>query len=124
MEWITRTLMCDGAIIAGPLDTGSLEDSDLRDLCWRMHMIMQTIEMPRAEGRLMPMALFDAIDTLESMIRQHQPDPAGRSSPPRLGEWLDVIREFGEYYRLSGHGPVNVDSMAYSDAVRRYNAPE
>jgi hypothetical protein len=96
MEWLQRPLVCAGVAVAEPLDPARLVDSDLRGICLRMHAILETIEMSRCEGRLIPVALFDAIDTLESMVLHSHRSPAGHSRPPRLAEWLGVIRDFGD----------------------------
>jgi hypothetical protein len=82
MEWLGRPLVCDGAVVAGLLDPARLGDSDLRDICLRMHVILETVEMPRCEGWLIPRDLFDAIDTLRRRLgrvtcrkdRPHRPD--------------------------------------------------
>jgi hypothetical protein len=85
-----------------------------------MHVILETIERPRCEGRLMPGELFDAIDTLESMVLYGRPSPSGHSGLPRLAEWWGVVREFGEYYRLAGGGPIGVDPAIYREFAARY----
>jgi hypothetical protein len=119
MEWLARPLLCEGVVVAGPLDPARLVDADLRAVCFRMHVIFDTIEMPRCEGRLMPINLFDAIDTLESVVLH------GHRGPPRLAEWSGVIREFGGYYDLAGDGPIVVDPAIYREAAARYlRAPQ
>ncbi len=109
MEWLARSLMADGVVVAGPLDAARLTDADLRSICQRMHAILDTVEMPRCEGRLLPVKLFDAIDTLASLVR-HGPRP-------RLAEWAGVISEFGSYYDLAGAGPIGVEPAYWRQAV-------
>jgi hypothetical protein len=110
-------------VVAEALDPAKLTDADLRSVCLRMHVILATIEMPRCEGRLLPVALFDAIDTLESMVLHGHPSPSGHSSPPRLAEWVGAVRAFGEHYQLSGHGPIAVDPAIYHEVAARYGGP-
>lgn len=121
MEWLARPLVCDGAVVAEPLDPARLADADLRDICLRMQVILETIEMPRCEGRLIPYNLFLDIDTLDSMVLHGHPSPYGHQSPPRLAEWAGVIREFGAYYGLAGHGPIAVDPTIYRKEAARYS---
>lgn len=115
VEWLARSLVCDGDVVAGPLDPSRLADSDLRNICLRMHVILETIEMPRCEGRLIPVALFDALDTLEGIVLH------GNPRPPRLAEWSGVVHEFGEYYQLAGSGHITVDSASYHKRAARYS---
>ena len=121
MEWIVRPMVCDGAVVAEPLDPARLTDADLRTICLRMHAILDTIEMPRCEGRLIPLGLFDDIDTLESMVVHGHPSPSGHTSPPRLAEWAEVVREFGTYYGLAGAGPIIVDPALFREVASRYS---
>jgi hypothetical protein len=119
-RWLSRSIECDGVIVLDPLDPLHCTDADLRSICLRMQLILETIEMPRCEGRLIPYNLFDDIDTLESMVLHGHASPYGHSSPPRLAEWMEVIREFGRYYDLSGQGPIAVDSKIYHEFAARY----
>lgn len=121
MQWLTRPLKCGRKTVAVPLDPAALTDADLRDICLRMHVILETIEMPRCEGRLMPAKLFDQIDTLESMVLHGHPSPDGHRRPPCLAEWLNVIREFGEYYSLDGDGPISVTPTIYRKIAGQYS---
>src|SRR5262245_64916139 len=82
VDWLARPLVADGVEVAEPLDPARLTDGDLRSICQRMLAILDTVEMPRCEGRLLPAKLFDAIDTLASRVR-HGPQP-------RLTEWASV----------------------------------
>jgi hypothetical protein len=120
MEWLARALVCDGAVVGEPLDPAHLTDADLRAICLRMHAVFHTVEMPLAEERRMPVQLFDAIDTLESMFLHGHLSPAGHSSPPRLADWAGVIREFGAHYHLNGRGPIAVDPTSYREVAARY----
>lgn len=120
MDWLARSLVCDGAVVAEPLDPIKLADADLRAVCLRMHVIFHTVEMPRAEERWMPVEHFDAIDTLESAVLHGLPSPSGHRNAPRLAEWADVIREFGVHYDLAGRGPIVVDPSIYREVAARY----
>jgi hypothetical protein len=115
MEWLRRPLVCEGREVAEPLEPALLTDEDLWDICLRMHVILDTIEMPRCEGRLIPEALFHAIDDLESLVHGHP-----SSSAPRLAEWESVICEFGQYYVLAGEGPIIVDPAIYRENCARF----
>ncbi len=109
MEWLARPIVANGVVVAGPLDPARLTDADLRSICVRMHAILDTVDMPRCEGRLIPTKLFDAIDTLQSMVVNGLPSPTGQPTQPRLAEWADTVREFGVYYGLAGARPIAVD---------------
>jgi hypothetical protein len=111
VEWLTRPLTADGVVVAEPLDPARLTDANLRTICTRMHAILDTVEMPRCEGRLLPVKLFDAIDDLAGRV-MHPGD-----HPPRLAEWAAVIREFGAYYELAGVGPIPVDPALWHRAA-------
>lgn len=114
MEWLARPLICDNRQVEPPLDPAHLCDADLCSICLRMHVILETIEIPRCEGRHIPIPLFDDIDTLESMVLHGVP------RRPQLNEWASVIREFGEYYSLHGNGPIVVDAACYHPRASRY----
>jgi hypothetical protein len=124
MDWLARPLVCDDLVVAEPLDPSALADVHLHNICLRMHVILSTIEMPRCEERLIPLNLFDAIDTLESLVLHGQSSQQGRSSPPRLAEWSDVIREFGNYYNLAGRGPIAVKPAIYREVAARYTGAQ
>ena len=111
VEGLARPLVADDMVVAEPLDPARLIDTDLRGICLRMHAILDTVEMPRCEGRLLPRDLFDAIDTLESLV-VHGPRP-------RLSDWTGVISEFGAYYGLAGSGPITVGLDYWQDAASR-----
>jgi hypothetical protein len=120
MEWLSRPLTCEGATVAEPLDPSRLTEFDLPTICFRMHVILHTIEMPRAEERWLPVELFDSIDSLESMILDGHPSSVGENGPPRLSEWTRVIRQFGDHYQLTGQGPIIVNPFIYHEAANRY----
>ena len=111
-SWLTRPLTCGRTMVLAPLDLAQLSDADLRDICLRMHAILDTIEMPRCEGRLIPRDIFDKMDTLESDVL-HGPKP-------KLSDWMDLIAEFGSYYGLEGTGPIPVDLDLFEKLQSRY----
>ena len=96
------------------LDPGRLTDSDLRDISLRMEVILETIEMPRCEGRLMPREIFDRLDTLASMVIH------GHGGAPRLADWPGLISDFGQYYDLDGEGAIAVEESYYRKHVTQY----
>jgi hypothetical protein len=120
VRWITRAVVCDGAVVFEPLDPARLSDADLADLCLRMLVIMSTIESPRAEGRWLPVELHDQIDTLWSMVCQGHPGPSGYRNPPGLDDWMPLVEEFGAYYGLNESGRIRVDPQIYRDEVDRF----
>ena len=122
MEWLARPVVADGVVLAEPLDPARLTDADLRNICLRMHVILETIEMPNCEGRHLPAKLFDEIDTLESLVIYGLPSPSGLPTAPCLADWAGVIREFGEYYRLAGAGPIAVNLKYWQEASTRFAA--
>src|SRR5262249_37867215 len=113
LDWLARPLVADGVVVADALDPARLMDANLPQICLRMMAILDTIEMPRAEGRLMPIELFNGIDTLAARL-QHP-----KSKPPRPTEWESLVRGFGEYYDLTGTGPIKVDAALWHAAVSR-----
>jgi hypothetical protein len=102
-NWLGSPLLCDGDIVAKPLDTRNLTDADLWDICFRMHVILHTIEMPRCEERLLPIHLFDRMD-----------------SPLSLSDWTGLISEFEEFYGLGGRSPISVDAAIFRKTVNEY----
>lgn len=109
MDWLSRPLTAAGVVVAAPLDTSRLTDSDLPTICARMHAILETVETPRCEGRLLPAALFDSIDTLADRLR-HGP-------PQKLADWVAVIAEFGTYYGLASEGAITVEPEYWRKAA-------
>lgn len=114
MEWLARPLLADSVVVAEPLDPIRITDDDLKAICLRMSAILDTIERPRCEGRLLPVKLFDAIDTLTSDLQ------SSGDHPPRLTNWAETIREFGEYYALTESGPILVDPVYWREANMRF----
>lgn len=112
MLWLTRPLVCDGVIVRDGLDPARLNDVDLPGISLRMQVILDTIEMPRCEGRLIPVRIFDRMDTLESLILH--------GGHPRLSDWSDLVREFGEYYGLAEVSSIAVDRESYREVSQRY----
>jgi hypothetical protein len=120
MEWLARPLECSGVVVLDALDPARLSDSDLLSICLRMNVIFNTIEMQHCEGRHMPLDLSDDLDTLESMVVWGHRSPHGHPSPPRLAEWSDFIRKFGEHYQLAGSGAITVNPAIYQELAERY----
>ncbi|WP_439629895.1 hypothetical protein [Gemmata sp.] len=115
VQWLARPLACDGAVVLPGLDLARLRSSDLRTICLRMSVILGTIEDQIGGGRFMPLDLSYPIDDLSSLVFHGHREPDGRVRPPRLGEWVDLIRRFGEHYRrrLGESGPIAVDPDVY-----------
>lgn len=114
--WVKSPLYVDTRLVAAPLDPNALTDNDLPELCFRMHVIMDSIEFSRAEGRLLPRDLFDAIDTLESDLRHK-----GSNS---LRQWSDWIIKFGDYYELDGSGPIRLRPESFADSAKQFGRAE
>ena len=85
MHWLARPLAYSDQVFLPPIDPDALSDSDLRVICLRMTVILDTIESRRCEGRLLPTKLFDQIDTLESMVLH------GHGGAPRLSDWETLL---------------------------------
>ena len=115
IEWLRSALVCNGVTVRDPLDPGSVTDADLLEICLRMHAIMGTIEQSRCEGRLLPLDLFDGIDTLESRVF-HGPIP-------QLAGWVELIIDFGSYYGLDGTSPLVVDPAVWQMTEKRFRRP-
>src|SRR5262245_27801684 len=113
LSWLARPLTCGRATALAPLDLARLCDDDLKDISLRMETIMETIEMPRCEGRLIPRGIFDQMCTLEDRIFD--------GPKPRLSDWLGLIARFGEYYHLGGCGPIPVDFAIFEEYWARYS---
>src|SRR5437870_1908869 len=69
VTWLRAPLICDGQTVRPGLLPNALSDNDLPDICVRMHLILDTIEFERCEGRLINLDIFEPIDTLESDLR-------------------------------------------------------
>jgi hypothetical protein len=113
MSWLARPIACEDVIVLEALDAEHLSSTDLREICLRMDVILQTIEMSRCEGRLMPVEIFDRIEKLADLVLH--------GWRPPLTDWTGLICEFGEHYGLSGDGPIPVDPAVYQNAVERFN---
>lgn len=104
--WLESPIQCEGRIVRPPLNSSQLNDSELPEICVRMHLIFDSIEFERAEGRLMNVSIFDSIDSLHSDLVN------------RLEDWKDSIAKFGEHYGLRPHIPIKVTSRAVQN-IRR-----
>lgn len=103
-EWLKSPLICNGRVVRPALSPDALSDSDLPDICLRMHLVLDTIEFARCEGRLINMDIFDPIDTLECELRHSQDN--------HLSDWLDTIARFADYYQLDGSTPIEITQHA------------
>ncbi|PQO33790.1 hypothetical protein C5Y97_16310 [Blastopirellula marina] len=91
-------------MIRPALDPFQLTDEDLPDICLRMHLILDSIEFTRCEGRLIYRDIFDPIDTLYSDLL--------RKETNRLDDWRENIEKFGDYYELSRMTKIEVSQRA------------
>jgi hypothetical protein len=108
LDWLRARIVCEGRSVRPPLSLQNLSDADLPDICLRMGMILDSIEFPRCEGRLINLEIFNPIDTLESDLQHREEN--------HLVDWLHAIRRFGEYYSLDGNEPITVSSQALDTA--------
>jgi hypothetical protein len=100
LNWVRSPLTLNGEIIAEPLVPEDLSDSDLPRLCFWMHLICDTIEYGRCEGRLISMDIFDPLDNLMDIVR-FQNDYT-------LSDWIPFMIKFGMHYGLDGATPINI----------------
>lgn len=114
LSWLTSPLTCDGKVVLDGLDATRLSDTDLRDVCLRMRVLLESVENERCEGRLLPVHLFDQVDTLEDLVLHR------REGGARLSDWFDLIEEFGVHYGLIGRKAIPVDSASFHGAWTRY----
>jgi len=110
LEWLKSPLVCDGRVVRPGLLPDAISDADLPDICLRMHLILDTIEYARCEGRLINLDIFNSIDSMESELRH------GRDN--QLSDWEEAITQFADYYQLDGQGPIeiaqhSIDSRSY-----------
>jgi hypothetical protein len=112
IAWLRSALICNDKIVCRPLNPEAVGDADLRDVCFRMHIILGTIEQNRCEGRVLPRELFDRMDTLESLLF-HGPTP-------HLAEWVGLISDFGDHYAFDGRSSVVIAPAEYQDTCRRF----
>ncbi|MBM4077071.1 MAG: hypothetical protein FJ267_15685 [Planctomycetes bacterium] len=62
LNWLSSDLVCEGLTIRPSLSSLQVSDDCLPDVCLRMHMILDTIEFPRCEGRLMNVVILVAME--------------------------------------------------------------
>jgi hypothetical protein len=110
LDWVRSSLICNGRIVRPALTPNRISDADLPDLCFRMHLILDTIEHRRCEGRLINLDIFEPIDTLASKIQHH--------GPVRLTEWASTMEQFGQYYELDGTKPIEVEQRSLDQLSR------
>lgn len=103
-DWLAASLVCEGRVIRPPLIPSELTNEDLSDICLRMHLILDSIEFNRCEGRKINLGVFDPIDTLYSDLLHKDTN--------ELTDWRDCIERFGDYYELSGRDAIEVSSRA------------
>ncbi|MFN3151328.1 hypothetical protein [Bremerella sp.] len=106
-SWLTAEITCEGRIIRPSLDVAALADKDLPDACLRMHLILESIEFARCEGRWINREIFDPIDTLYSQLL-HNEEIA-------LSDWQAFIERFGEYYQLRGKKTIEVSAHSVNE---------
>lgn len=109
LDWLASNLVCEGRVIRPPMNPGKLVSEDLPDICLRMHLILDTIEFSRCEGRLVSVDIFDPIDTLYSDLLNKDTN--------HLSDWQDCIERFGDFYKLEGKQTIEVSARA----VRNYS---
>lgn len=103
-DWLAASLLCEGRVIRPALTPSELTSEDLPDICLRMHLILDSIEFTRCEGRLINFDVFDPIDTLYSDLLHKDTN--------HLGDWMGCIERFGDYYELSGRDVIEVSPRA------------
>ena len=103
-SWLESPIRCSGRTVRPPLSPDQIHDATLPEICLRMHLILDSIEYERAEGRLINRDIFESIDSLHSNL-VHLP-------VNHLEDWQDSIVRFGEYYRLSPDVPIEVTARA------------
>jgi len=118
LSWVALPIVIGDIVVMPPLDPNNLSSDDLPDLCIRMHIILDTIEHARCEGRLINLDIFDPIDTLDSDLRHR--------SDNHIEDWLPAISEFGKYYKLGRFSeyPISSEQFAgYRTQFEAYNLP-
>lgn len=96
--------MCEGRVIRPPMNPSKLTSEDLPDICLRMHLILDTIEFTRCEGRLINLDIFEPIDRLYSDLLHKDTNC--------LSDWQQYIERFGDYYELAGKPTLAVSPRA------------
>lgn len=109
IPWLRLPIHCNGRLIRPPMPHDQIDDVALFEICLRMHLIMDSVEYERAEGRLMNVSIFDSIDSLHDQLAH------GRS--PRLHDWHEMILHFGEYYQLNHDQQIDVTARSIESAV-------
>lgn len=104
IDWLAAGLVSEGRVIRPALTPSKLTSKDLPDICLRMYLILDSIEFTRCEGRLMNLDVFEPIDTLYSDLLH--------KATNHLGDWMDCIERFGDYYELSGRDVIEVSPRA------------
>lgn len=93
-------MVSEGRVIRPALNPSQLTSEDLPDICLRMHLILDSIEFTRCEGRLINLDIFQPIETLYSdLLHKHTIE---------LSDWKDCIERFGDYYELAGRDVIEV----------------
>lgn len=104
-DWLTSRVQCDGEVIAEPLAPDQLTVDSISDICDRMLTIMDHLEFQICEGRLLPVALFDEIDSFP-----RPPHPT--NGQIRLDACLDLAARFGDHYGLRGKTVIDLPSKS------------
>lgn len=107
LEWLNSAVVCGGRVIRPALDPIAVRSEDLPDICVRMHLILDSIEFARCEGRLINRDIFEPIDTLYSDLLHKEYNS--------IEDWRDCIGRFGDYYELDGAGPIEVTSRTLEE---------
>lgn len=104
IDWLAASLVSEGRVIRPALNLSNLTSEDLPEICLRMHLILDSIEFTRCEGRLINLDVFEPIDTLYSDLLHKDTN--------ELSDWKDFIERFGDYYELSGRDVIEVSPRA------------
>ncbi|MEM7011169.1 MAG: hypothetical protein AAF585_06765 [Verrucomicrobiota bacterium] len=92
-----------------------LSDADLTEICFRMHVIFDDVDY--AEGRWIPLEIFEPIDTLRSAVR-HRPNET------KLADWTELISDFGSHYDLNAVKEIQVSRESFEANSKLFNRPE
>lgn len=109
IRWIEVPVVCGQQTILPGLDPAAINDESLPDLCLRMHLILDSIEFERCEGRLLNLEIFDPIDTLADELTHHK--------HPHWSDWDKFVQQFGDYYELNSGRPIHVTERAVEATV-------
>lgn len=83
-----------------------------------MHLILDTIEFGRCEGRMMNSEIFERIDTMECVLRHE--------NTSHLSEWLSTMEQFGNDYKLNGLSAIQISQRSidgFSHLARCHDIP-